>query len=36
MTYNTKTGTIRFSGKCLGQTCDGNGRTQIVLPPAKN
>lgn len=32
MTYNTKTGTIRFSGNCLGSDCQSNGRTTIVLP----
>lgn len=36
MTYNTKTGTIRFSGNCLGRDCNGNGRTRIVLPGAEN
>ena len=35
MTYNTKTGTIRFSGKCLGSDCKSNGRTRIVLPGAE-
>lgn len=32
LTYNTKSGTIRFSGKCLGQDCEGSGRTRIVIP----
>ena len=32
MIYNTKTGTINFSGKCLGSNCKSNGRTRIVLP----
>ena len=36
MTYNTKTGTIRFSGNCLGSDCNANGRTRIVLPGNKN
>lgn len=36
LTYNTKTGTILFSGKCLGNDCEGNGRTTIVIPPTKN
>lgn len=36
MTYDTQTGTIRFSGNCLGRECNGNGRTRIVLPGADN
>ena len=32
MTYDTKTGRVRFSGDCSGQDCNGNGRTRIVLP----
>ncbi len=36
MVYNTKTGTIRFSGNCLGRDCNGDGRTRIVLPGAEN
>ena len=32
LTYNTKTGTIRFSGQCLGQNCDSTGRVGIVIP----
>ena len=36
MVYNTKTGTIRFSGNCLGRDCNGGERTRIVLPGAEN
>ena len=36
MIYNTKTGTIQFSGECLGRNCIGNGRTSIVLPGNDN
>lgn len=36
MTYNTKTGKIRFLGDCKGRDCSGNGRTQIVFPGADN
>lgn len=36
MTYNTKTGKIDFLGNCQGRDCNGNGRTQIVLPGTKN
>lgn len=36
MTYNTKTGKIDFLGKCQGRDCNGNGRTQIILPGAEN
>ncbi len=36
MTYNTKTGRIRFLGDCQGRDCNGNGRTQIILPGADN
>lgn len=36
MTYNTKSGTIRFSGDCSGRDCNGDGRTRIVLPGAEN
>ena len=36
MTYNTKTGTIRFTGNCLGRDCNGDGRTRIVLPGSEN
>lgn len=36
LTYNTKSGTIRSSGKCLGQNCDSSGRTQILIPGADN
>ncbi|MEP3655600.1 MAG: LPS export ABC transporter periplasmic protein LptC [Litorimonas sp.] len=36
MTYNTKTGKIRFLGDCKGRDCNGNGRTQIILPGAEN
>jgi len=36
MTYNTKTGRVRFSGNCSGQDCNGNGRTRIVLPGSGN
>ncbi len=32
MTYNTKTGTIRFLGNCLGRDCASNGRTEIRIP----
>ena len=32
LTYNTKSGTIRFSRKCLGDDCDGKGRPKITLP----
>ena len=34
--YNTKTGTIRFSGKCIGQDCDGDGRVSTVILGSKN
>ena len=36
MTYNTKTGKIRFLGDCQGRDCNGNGRTQIILPGSEN
>lgn len=36
LTYDTKTGTIRFSGKCLGRDCDTNGRVGIRIPGSKN
>lgn len=36
MTYNTKTGKIRFLGDCKGRDCNGGGRTQIILPGAEN
>lgn len=36
MTYNTKTGAVRFSGKCIGSGCDSKGRAGIVIPGAKN
>ena len=36
MTYNTKTGKIRFLGDCKGRDCNGNGRPQIILPGAEN
>lgn len=36
MIYNTKTGTIRFSGKCLGSNCDANGRVGIRIPGSQN
>jgi LPS export ABC transporter protein LptC/lipopolysaccharide transport protein LptA len=36
MTYNTKSGTVRFSGKCLGSDCDANGRVGIRIPGSKN
>jgi len=32
LTYDTKSGTIRYAGECLGDDCAGNGRTRIVLP----
>ncbi len=32
MIYNTKTGRINFSGKCLDGNCKSNGRTSIVVP----
>ena len=32
LTYNTKTGTIRFSGKCLGRNCEGSsGRIRTII-----
>jgi lipopolysaccharide transport protein LptA len=36
MTYNTKTGRIRFAGDCAGRDCDGNGRIRIILPGSEN
>jgi len=36
LTYNTKTGTIRYSGKCLGRDCNENGRTRTVIPGSGN
>ncbi len=36
LTYDTQTGTIRFSGKCLGRDCDSNGRVGIVIPGSSN
>ncbi len=36
LTYNTKSGTILFSGKCLGDNCAGNGRTRIVISSTEN
>jgi len=36
LTYNTRSGTIRFSGECLGQDCKGKGRTRIVIPGSEN
>lgn len=36
MTYNTRTGQIRFSSDCQGRNCNGNERTRIVIPGADN
>lgn len=36
MTYNTKTGRIRFLGDCAGRDCNGNGRIRITLPGSEN
>lgn len=36
MTYDTKTGTIRFFGECAGGDCTGNGRTKIIIPGSEN
>ena len=36
LTYNTKSGTIRYSGNCLGRDCKGNGRTQTIIPGSGN
>jgi len=36
LTYNTKTGTTRFSGKCLGRNCEGSGRIRNVIPGSGN
>ncbi len=32
LTYNTKSGAVRFSGKCLGQNCDAGERVAIIIP----
>jgi len=36
LTYNTQTETIRFSGECLGQNCEGSGRTRTVIRGSGN
>ena len=34
LTYNTKTGQVRFSGNCSGNDCSKSERTRIVIPGA--
>ena len=36
LTYNTKSGTIRYSGNCLGRDCKGTARTKTIIPGSGN